>query len=399
MLNLLSPNRRPIRPPSLSPEFQNKDTHLTYGPPSLRYESESSSESSLSTPTTPTEAHATLQNLLYRGVEPRVEEIPDTIVYIDLLSDHLPSSPISGGEEATSWTSTNEAIAEERSWTERGYKIERASHLPRHLRDIDPTITLLSRAETSAQSHFSVHTDDGIVFSETTALEPLDPTSAPTADGSLLYKTSLVPGFWDTISQSPGKLNHRYASPTVADKTLLDASQYVVIQRVMPDASSSTAPSTIFSAMYKFNYVSPVSSSHAHTLDQTYSSHNMSMLAMDAPHVVNHKPDYGFDNLLSIDPENFEIMNFNKPQNGMFDLGPYMRQDDWSPQCSPTESVFSVDCSQPPTYSINGVVDEHQLLPTSSSSFPLSDVPNYVSSDQLLVPIHCSDTSLHRQPL
>ena len=179
MLHLLSPNRHRT---SLSPASQNEDAA--------------------------NEAHATLQSLLDRGVEPHIEEIPENIVYIDLLPDHLPSSLIDSGGEATSWMSTNEAIAEERFWAEHGHQIERASRFPRHLRDIDPTITLPSSQDISAQSHFSVHTDDGIVFSETTTLEALDPTSAPTANGRRLYKTTLVPGFWDTISRSPGKLDH-----------------------------------------------------------------------------------------------------------------------------------------------------------------------------------------------
>ena len=114
------------------------------------------------------------------------------------------------------------------------------------------------------------------------------------------------------------------------------------------------------------------------------------MPTIDGLYVGDTKPDYGSDNLLSIDPDNFEIMNFDKPQNGMFDLGTYMSQDDWSPQSSPTDSAFAAPIV------INGSVDADQLLPTSSSSFPLSDIPNYVSSNQLLVSIHCSDMNLHR---
>lgn len=157
------------------------------------------------------------QKLLHHGVDPRIEEIPDTIVYIDLLRD--PSSPNSGGEGegATYWTSTDEAIEEERFWLEHGHRIKRASHRPRHVQDVDPTITLPSRTDTSAQSHFIIHTDDGIVFEETTTLE-LDPTSEPTADGSLLYRTTLVPGFWDTILKSPGKLNYQYKYTLTNDR-------------------------------------------------------------------------------------------------------------------------------------------------------------------------------------
>lgn len=149
----------------------------------------------------------------------------------------------------------------------------------------------------------------------------------------------------------------------------------------MPDASSSSDSSTIFSAMYKFNYVTPSSSTDAQTqLDHAYSSQNVNMLTMDMTQATHQKPDYGFDDMLSIDTDHFEMLGFNKPQN-IFDMGSYMRPDDWSSQCSPTESVFSVDCSRPPTYpTMNGAVDEHQLL-SPSTSFPLNDVPNFVSND------------------
>jgi transcriptional enhancer factor len=200
VLNLLSPNRRPCRTPSLSPEYQHKDGYMAFPPP-LRYDSESCSDSSASAPPTPTEAHATLQNLLYRGVEPRVEEAPDTIIYIDLLPENSQD-----GASTSSWASTSQG-AEERSWIERGYKVARASQHPRRLCDIDPTVTLLSKQTTTAQSYFTVHADDAVIFSEVTALELVDPTSAPTSDGSILYRTSLVPGYWDTIAQSSGKLS------------------------------------------------------------------------------------------------------------------------------------------------------------------------------------------------
>ena len=203
MLNLLSPNRRPYRAPSLTPEFQIKDGHLSYGPPSLRYESESGSDSSASAPTTPTEAHATLQHLLYRGIEPRKEPLPSTIVYIDLLPkdssmdtvhmDDCLKSPLS---------SSSFQDMDEHSWIERGCKVVRASPHPRRLQEIDPTITLMSQTVTAAQSHYTVYQDNSVVSSESTPLELLDPQSS--GDASFLYKTPLVPAFWETISQSSG---------------------------------------------------------------------------------------------------------------------------------------------------------------------------------------------------
>ena len=198
VITLLSPTRRLRCPPSQSSEFHHRDGHLAYGPPSLRCESDSSSDSSENSPPTPIEAHATLQNLLYRGIDSREEQLPNTIVYIDLLR---PNS-INVDSSMTSWLSPSQ-MAEERSWVERGYKTVRATQYPRHLCDIDPTITLLSHAMTNARSYFTVHSDDRLIFSESTTLEPVDPMIS-NVDG-ILYKTSLVPGLWDTISQSSGR--------------------------------------------------------------------------------------------------------------------------------------------------------------------------------------------------
>ena len=211
VLKLLSPIRPPSNArtspvPPLSPtKSQHNNGCPTFGSPSFPYDSESSSDSSVSSPPTPTEAHTALQCLLYRGIEPRMETIPSTIVYIDLVPRQTPAS-VTG--EAT-WTSSSNAQIEERSWVERGFKVERASQQPRHLFDIDPTITLTSKTPISAQSHFTVLRDDGVVFSETTTLEPLDSSTVPSIDGSFLYRTRLIPGFWETIVHSSGELDFR----------------------------------------------------------------------------------------------------------------------------------------------------------------------------------------------
>lgn len=181
VLSLLSPLRHPYRSTSVS-----------------RSESESGSESSTSAPSTPIGAHASLQSLLYRGVESR-EQMPNNIVYIDLLR---PGSSIN--DNGTFWISQSQ-VAEERSLVERGHKIIRSSTNPRHLHDIDPTITFLSHSVSNARSYFTVHLGDRLIFSESTTLELVDPDGPSTSNvDGVLYKTLLVPGFWDTISQSPG---------------------------------------------------------------------------------------------------------------------------------------------------------------------------------------------------
>lgn len=197
VLKLLSPIRptpRTITPPPKT------DSHMTHPSPSSAYDSESSSEASASLPATPTEATTNLQTLLYRGVERRVEEVPDIIVYIDLVRDPLLS--LVGSERC--WNPSSEALAEERLWTERGFKVFRASQHPRHISEIEPTITFMSPKAISAKSHFTVQTEDGSLFSEVTSLESVGGSSASTTDEGLLYKTLLIPGFWETIVHSEG---------------------------------------------------------------------------------------------------------------------------------------------------------------------------------------------------
>ena len=172
---------------------------MTHASPSSAYDYESSSESSTSSPATPTEAHTTLKSLLYRGVERRPDDLPNTIVYIDLVRD-----PMHAITSERSWTISNEALAEERSWYERGFHVARASQHPRHITEIEPTITFTSATAISAQSHFTVHTDEGIVFSEMTPLVAIGTSPALTRDKSLLYKTLLIPGYWETIVHSTG---------------------------------------------------------------------------------------------------------------------------------------------------------------------------------------------------
>ncbi|KAF9047594.1 hypothetical protein BJ165DRAFT_1113328 [Panaeolus papilionaceus] len=343
LLNLLSPNRRPCRTSSLSPEFQQqRDSSSSYGPPPLRYESESCSDSSVSAPATPTEAHATLQSLLYRGVEPRVEETPETIVCIDLLPEESPNgqSPLKPSEEQG---------AEEQQWVERGYKVVHAAQQPRYLRDIDPTVTLLSHSPTSAQSHFTVYTDDGIVFSETTDLELVEHSPSHPMDGSLLYRTSLVPGYWSTIGQTT------------------DASQYVIIQRVIQEDHSTGVSSTVFAAMYRFNYT---------TLSQPEEQTVYSTAHLMATDQTNHKADFNsYEAMIPMDADGFsDMMGFAKTQP-YFDMNSYMGPEEWGAN----ESVYAspIDCNKPNACMISGAT-EQLLSPTAS--YTVSDVPPYVSS-------------------
>jgi len=189
---------------------------------------------------------------LYRGVESHQEPVPSTIVYIDLLR---PDSPINLNSPLTSWTSPSQA-AEERSLVERGYRIVRAAQYPRHICDVDPTITLLSHSMINARTYFTVYSEDRLIFSKSTILEPVEPTTSH-VDG-ILHQTSLVPGLWDTMVHL-AKLRYGYQIPRrcLSSKYMaIDASRYTIMQRVVQDPSSSSSPhvvSELLSPVSSFN--------------------------------------------------------------------------------------------------------------------------------------------------
>lgn len=294
LLKLLTPNRPLARPASLSlsPELQDVAGPSNFrGPPPLRHDSESGSDTSPpNSPTTPTDAHATLQSLLYRGVESRSTELPNSIVFIDLIP-HPSAGPSSSHSE------------EEHLWKERGFQISRASPFPRHLHDIDSTITLLSKSTTSARSFFTVYSGEDVVYSEVTSLKPLGP---PPGDfdfdnsSSCLYSTTLVPGFWRSLVQSP------------------DPTQYTIVQRVVQDSSASSPPCTLFSAMFKFTYVScPYISTPSAAAVQPASQKDPEL-------------EFSFDSLLAMDSDGFtDIPAFDSKTHGYYLSDTYV-EGGWS---------------------------------------------------------------------
>lgn len=106
------------------------------------------------------------------------------------------------------------------------------SQHPRHLRYIDPTITLVSPSIISARSSFTVRVQDAIVFTETIALATAGSLSDD-CNTAHLYRTSLVPGYWEAISRS--------ADPT----------KVTIEQTVHKDCFTPSTP-PLFSAIYKF---------------------------------------------------------------------------------------------------------------------------------------------------
>jgi hypothetical protein len=76
------------------------------------------------------------------------------------------------------------------------------------MKDIDPTVTFVSPTVVIGKSSYIVLLDGAPIHSEDTKLECIGPypTGAvnPSNDGPLLYSTTLVPKFWDTLCKSPG---------------------------------------------------------------------------------------------------------------------------------------------------------------------------------------------------
>jgi len=208
LLSLLSPNRRlpspaqPFIPTFTSSPFDDGD-----------------SSRDGSTPSTPTDAHVVPENLLYRGVG-NSEYMRQPVVYIDLL----PVDVVDNGSQGL-------PRIDEEVCMSKGYYPVRSADRPRHIRNIDPTITLSSSSSHSPTSHFLVYGPGGDVHSEAVPMEYFG--NAPTDSSLHLYKTTLAPEFWPTLCQSP------------------DPTQFTIIQRVQDSDGSMT-----FSAMYKFSYPS-----------------------------------------------------------------------------------------------------------------------------------------------
>lgn len=178
MLKLLTP----YRPQNRATRFQSFN---------LTGSASDSDSNDGSAPATPTEAHATLQNLLYRGVGGLgYDDEPNNIVYIDLL-------PADAG--VTGAMHVSPPIPS----TSSEHNIVRASQSPRHIRQIDPTVTLLARSSMVAKSHFIVRSRAGVVHSEVTTMELVGSASSVAKD-QLLYSTKLVPAFWNEICGSMG---------------------------------------------------------------------------------------------------------------------------------------------------------------------------------------------------
>ena len=135
---------------------------------------------------------------------------------------------------------------------------------------------------------------------------------------------------------------------------------------VQDPCSSSSPPSTIFSAVYKFLY---------QTSTPTIENYSISHTLAAEPLVQND--EFCLESLLTMDDNTFPDMmpvDFVKPP--VFDYIDFIMGSEWSEQSSPNHSAFSSPGQYPQL--VMGVPDEDvQLLPASSFEI---DSPNYVSN-------------------
>jgi transcriptional enhancer factor len=268
---------------------------------------------------------------------------PRTVVHIDIVPDDTPTTPVRSFER--------EVIGEEQQWPSMGGGIVRASQHPRPIHCIDPTITLLSNSPISARSVFQVISSGMTVFSETTPLSPAGP-APEAASGALLYKTTLVPGFWDKISNSS------------------DPTQYVIVQDVIQDGPTSS--STMFSAVYKFSYCRSGDSDHQFLPSPMMDQHD------NGAKFASNQPMVSFDNLLAMDSTSFGDLMDYESFDTYFNFGHLDIKGCMDPR-SPSElSVGSAAGYEPLAFGDER--DHYNQLPVSpmSACFP-PGLSNYVS--------------------
>ena len=121
------------------------------------------------------------------------------VIYIDLVT---PNGDLDKGDMSGNWGASSCHLTHQTA----AVNYVQSSQQPRYLRCIDPTVTLLSRTPIDANSYFTVSIQDTVVFTEVTTLVLAGPLNDGDVDGPFLYRTTLVPGYWETISNCAGKL-------------------------------------------------------------------------------------------------------------------------------------------------------------------------------------------------
>ncbi|KAM6502740.1 hypothetical protein JOM56_002717 [Amanita muscaria] len=156
------------------------------------------------------------------------------VVYIDLLPPLSPQTVLEMGGMLTDLPA------------KRSNETGSIMH-PRHIHSIDPTVAFLSRSTISAHAVYTVRRQDTIVHTEHIALEYAGRLSGENddmhhTDKPHLYRSALVPGYWERICNS--------TTPT----------QFTIEQEVRLDRSAASER-PLFSSLYKFRIIPNPSSS------------------------------------------------------------------------------------------------------------------------------------------
>ncbi|EGN91811.1 hypothetical protein SERLA73DRAFT_100109 [Serpula lacrymans var. lacrymans S7.3] len=165
-------------------------------PPSDLWASDSSS-STCSSPISPSTDYTPVM-----PSQPEKSHMPRTVIPIDVLPEFIPWS-------ASSFQSSANDTYPSFSMTGGDGNLL-LSGSPRPMRNIDPTVTFVSPSPITAKSSYIVLFDGAPVHSEDTRMQVVDlANTAGRPDGSLLYSTTLVPNYWDTLCQASGRIKYR----------------------------------------------------------------------------------------------------------------------------------------------------------------------------------------------
>ncbi|KAL1940328.1 hypothetical protein VTO73DRAFT_8900 [Trametes versicolor] len=184
-----------------------------------------------------------------------IARAPASYVSIDVIPDPgAPSPPIRlpglGGMSLSIPTATPSTLASfvpSPTSSPSGMGLGLNTSGPRVLRNIDPSVTFMSRTPLAAYSTFKVSKNHaGHIHSERTELEMLSSSCMPAPqwpsemECSFLYRTQFVPRFWETLCRSA------------------DPSAFTVVQEIVRSgaAENYSIEDVLLSIVYQFNNVS-----------------------------------------------------------------------------------------------------------------------------------------------
>ncbi len=184
VMHLLSPSHRPVSSSLIRSQYDSQ-----HGPPLLGRDSVSSNGSA-SVQNSPTDDLASFD---FPSHEQESSDSHERHTYcINILPNDATHRHSSAATSSSATTDDARQISDE----------------PIPIHAIDPTLSFVSSSPIAANSNFTVLEDEVVVFWEMTGLTLSDTPPievGPGTDG-LLYTTSLVPGYWKTISESSGRL-------------------------------------------------------------------------------------------------------------------------------------------------------------------------------------------------